>query len=132
MTASSTYSRNGSSASTPAEFSPFVSWVESAVSSLPQAIVQAVAAVEKEEKSFLEDRLNKHPDWAAIKPVVNVNYGEGGMVYQVPGAKAHQLEYGNPEDSIVATGLVRSTAKRREYDVQQSMTGHLNRAITSA
>jgi hypothetical protein len=132
MTASSTYSRNGSSASTPAEFSPFVSWVESAVNALPQAIVQAITAVEKEEKTFLEDRLNRHPDWAAIKPNANVRYGQEGMVYQVPGAQAHQLEYGNPEESIVATGLVRSTAKRREYDVQQSLTGHINKAITSA
>ncbi len=132
MTASSTYSSTGSNAPVPAEFGPFFAWVSQAVASLPNTILQAISQVEAQEKAALEDRLNRHPDWASIAPEVNVKYGDNGLTYSVSGAKAHQLEYGNPEDSIVATGLVRSTAKRREYDVQKSMTDYVNKGITRA
>jgi hypothetical protein len=82
------------------------------------------------EKTHLTDTLSNHPDWADKSGNAKVSFTPEGINYSVDHEDAMDLEYGNPARKVVATGLLRSTAKRRSYDVTNELMGRIAKRIS--
>ena len=131
MTSTQPHTRTGSSSvisGTPT----VISVLEESLESYLDAVKEAVRSVEDEETVALRDQLSRHPDWADKSDSANVHANEGFLNYEVSHPDAMDLEYGNPMKKIVATGVLRSIAKRREYDVNQSLMRHLSSRLPDA
>lgn len=131
MTSAQSYTRKGSGSvisGTPTT----ISVLEESLDGYLNAVEHAVRSVEQEETTALRDQLSRHPDWADKSDSANVHANEGFLNYEVNHPDAMDLEYGNPMKKIVATGVLRSVAKRREYDVNQSLIRHLSSRLPDA
>ena len=81
----------------------------------------AVSSTISEETQVLRDTLGNHPDWSPMKDSAEVRLEDGMLAYRVEDPRAMDIEYGNPQKKIVATGLLRSTAVSRSQDVTESI-----------
>lgn len=106
--------------------------LEESVNNYETALTDAVSDVVGEESEALKDQLSRHPDWSDKVDDANVSYNNGHLEYSVDHPDAVDLEYGNPMRKVTATGVLRSIAKRREYDVNQSLMRHLSSRLPDA
>lgn len=108
------------------------SLIEETVSSYETALEQSLSSVVDEESTVLKERLSQHPDWADKADSAKVSVSGGSLEYSVDHPDAMDLEYGNPMKQVVPTGVLRSIAKSREYDVNESLMRHLSSRLPSA
>jgi hypothetical protein len=81
------------------------------------------------EKDYLRNTLSNHPDWSDKVDKASVALNAGGINYSVDHEDAQDLEYGNPMRNTVATGVLRSTAKRRSYDVSKEFMNRVAKGL---
>jgi hypothetical protein len=74
--------------------------------------------------------LANHPDWADKKGNAKVSLTPEGINYSVDHEDAMDLEYGNPMRKVVGTGVLRSTAKRRSFDVTKELMGRVAKRLS--
>jgi hypothetical protein len=110
----------------------FVSLLEETISVYGSSLEKAVQDTIEQETTIFKEQLSKHPDWADKVDDGEVTVSEGHLNYAVNHPDALDLEYGNPIKKVVATGTLRSIAKRREYDVNQSLMRHLSNRLPNA
>jgi hypothetical protein len=96
--------------------------LEDVVSNAQRYIAEAIVEAIEEEHLNLKETLERHPDWADLVDDSEVSFSDEGVNYSVNADGAMDLEYGNPQRNIIATGALRSIAKRRSYTVSRSIT----------
>ena len=94
-----------------------VSHAERMVQNYPEILEAVLAEIKAEEEDALRQSMQEHPDWSQHVDKASVEFKDGSVVYRSSGDTASDLEYGNPVSNIAPTGLLRSTAQRRSYDV---------------
>lgn len=95
------------------------SWMEQAEKSFQQAIDE----LEAEEGEALKDRMSLHPQWSGMVDSARVSIMGNNISYIVEDEGAVDAEYGNPQKEIVASGLLRSQARRRTEDLEKGLVG---------
>lgn len=95
-------------------------------------LLESLSTVVDNESAYLRSRLSQHPDWADKANQSEVSFRNGSFEYSVAHPDAMDLEYGNPLKKVVATGVLRSVAKGREYDVNQSLMKDLASRLPNA
>lgn len=131
MTSAQLHTSTGSKPIVSGDFS-ILSILEETVDTYESAMSQSLSSVLSEESSVLKEQLSRHPDWADKVDSANVSVKDGFMEYTVDHPDAQDLEYGNPMKKVVATGILRSVAKSREYDVNESLMRHLSNRLPDA
>jgi hypothetical protein len=131
MTSTQLHTSTGSKPIISGDFS-IISILEETVATYEEAMTQSLSSVVDEESSVLKEQLSQHPDWADKVDSANVSVKDGHMEYSVNHPDALDLEYGNPLKKVVATGTLRSIAKSREYDVNESLMRHLSSRLPDA
>lgn len=131
MTSAQLHTTTGSKPIVSGNFS-IISILEETVNTYEDAMSQSLSSVVNEESSILKEKLSRHPDWADKVDSANVSVKDGFMEYSVDHPDALDLEYGNPIKKVVATGALRSIAKSREYDVNDSLMRHLSSRLPDA
>lgn len=131
MTSAQPYIRTGSRPSVSGNLS-ILSVLEETAEKYVDAMAGSLSEVVNEESEYLKDQLSRHPDWADKVDSASVSYNGGQLEYSVSHPDATDLEYGNPMKKVVATGILRSVAKGREYDVNESLMRHLSSRLPSA
>lgn len=109
-----------------------LSIIEESVDYYEDALSESLYSVIDEESSILKEQLSSHPDWSDKVDSANVSVKDGHMEYSVDHPDAMDLEYGNPMKQVIATGILRSVAKSREYDVNESLMRHLSSRLPDA
>jgi hypothetical protein len=131
MTSAQLHTTTGSKPIVSGEFS-LLSILEETVEVYEKAMSESLSSVASAESNILKQRLANHPDWADKVDSANVSVKDGHMEYTVDHPDAQDLEYGNPMKKVVATGILRSVAKSREYDVNESLMRQLSSRLPSA
>lgn len=131
MTSAQSYTRTGSGPIVSGNFF-ILNILEETVNSYETAMVESLSDVVNTESDYLKDQLSRHPDWADKAENAEVSYNGGYLEYSVSHPDAADIEYGNPMRKVVATGTLRSIAKGREYDVNESLMKHLSSRLPSA
>jgi len=103
--------------------------LEDSVVGYSAAVEVALSRLIDEESKALSSRLSAHPDWNHLSDKAEVNLTSTGLEYAVHDDVAADLEYGNPQTNITATGLVRSVAKRRSFDLTKRLMEHIARGL---
>lgn len=116
MTSAQLYTSTGSDSAVSGQFF-MISDLERKIDMYENALDDALEETLSVEKQFLSNTLSNHPDWADKADNANVSLTNDGFQYSVNHDDAQDLEYGNPARNVVATGVLRSTAKRRSYDL---------------
>lgn len=83
---------------------------------------KSLEAVIEDERKALKDTLSQHPDWSDLADKSDVQVNDGDLEYIVDDPYAMDLEYGNPQKNIVATGLLRATAVSRATEVTSGLS----------
>jgi hypothetical protein len=99
-----------------------VSLAENIVKNFPSLMETVLAEIKAEEEEALRSSMQNHPDWSQHTDKAQVGFSEGAIVYSADGDGIEDLEYGNPISNIAPTGLIRSTAQQRSYDVAVNMS----------
>lgn len=102
-----------------------LSEVDEMLSDIKLHIANALVELAGDEKTNLMKILNQHPDWAEFVNDVSVSVSDKGLAYLIHGDDANDLEYGNPQKDIAATGMVRGFAKRRSYELGHSLVNKI-------
>lgn len=131
MTSAQLHTSTGSKPIVSGEFS-LLSILEETVDVYEDVLAKSLSTVASEESTILKERLANHPDWADKVDSANVSVKDGFLEYTVDHPDAQKLEYGNPMENVVATGMLRSIAKSREYDVNSALTSYLSSGLPSA
>lgn len=131
MTSAQSHTRTGSRPIVSGNFS-ILSILEETVNSYEDAMEQSLSSVVNEESTVLKEKLSQHPDWADKAESAKVSVSGGSLDYSVDHPDAMDLEYGNPMKQVVPTGVLRSIAKSREYDVNESLMRHLSSRLPDA
>lgn len=85
------------------------------------SLQETIAEVEQEESEALKDRMSLHPMWAGMVDSARVSVTQNNISYIVEDEGAVDAEYGNPQKEIVASGLLRSQARRRSEDIERGL-----------
>lgn len=109
-----------------------LSLLKDIVDEYPAALEKAMIDLVEEEKGALTDRMGNHPDWGYLEDKAYVSVTTEGLEYGVADEIASDLEYGNPQKKIVASGLLRSTAKRRSFDLGKSLMDKISKGLPDA
>lgn len=109
-----------------------LSLLQDIVDEYPKALNEALLELIQEETSHLVSRMDNHPDWGYVSDKAYVSLIEEGIEYGVADEIASDLEYGNPQKNVVASGLLRSTAKRRSYELGQKLAENISKRLPSA
>lgn len=131
MTSAQPHTRTNSKPIVSGDFS-ILSLLEETVEVYEEAMAESLSSVASAESSILKERLANHPDWADKVDSANVSVKDGHIEYTVDHPDATDLEYGNPVKKVVATGMLRSVAKSREYDVNESLMRQLSSRLPDA
>lgn len=129
MTSAQLHTSTGSGKIVSGEFSLLAS-LENQIKNYDKALESALKETLDAEKSHLTNTLANHPDWADKAGNAKVSLTPDGINYSVDHDDATDLEYGNPMRKVVATGVLRSTAKRRSFDVTKELMGRIAKRIS--
>lgn len=116
MTSAQPYMSTGSGSIVSGQFS-LLSDLQRKIDMYDTAVDKALEKTMSMEQQILVNTLNNHPDWADKADSASVSLTPNGIQYSVEHDDAQDLEYGNPARNVVATGVLRSTAKKRSYDL---------------
>jgi hypothetical protein len=105
---------------------------EDTLSVYMKSLDEAIKQTEEQESTIFKEQLSSHPDWADKMDDAIVSVNEGHFNYEVNHPDAMDIEYGNPSRKVVATGFLRSTAKNREYSVNESLLKNLSDRLPNA
>jgi len=128
MTSAQMHTSTGSGKIVSGEFSLFAS-LEQQIKKYDKAMDGAIKETLTVEKDYLRNTLSNHPDWSDKVDKASVALTAGGINYSVDHEDAQDLEYGNPMRNTVATGVLRSTAKRRSYDVSKEFMNRVAKGL---
>lgn len=128
MTSLQSHASTGSSKTISGDFY-LLSLLEDSISGYPDALEKALSDLLAEEKAELTDRMSAHPDWSHLSDKAEVSFEGNNVKYAVNDDVAVDLEYGNPQTSITATGLLRSTAKRRSFDLATRLMDKVSKGL---
>lgn len=109
-----------------------LSLLNDSVQAYPEALDEAILSLLEEEKRELSGRMSAHPDWGYLSDKAEVSLTEDGIKYAVNDEIAVDLEYGNPQTNIVATGLLRSVAKRRSFGLVSRFMEKISKGLPRA
>lgn len=129
MTSAQMHTSTGSGKIVSGEFSLFAS-LEQQIKNYDKAMNKAIEETLTVEKEHLRDTLSSHPDWADKADKSSVSLTPGGINYSVDHEDAQDLEYGNPMRNTVATGTLRSIAKRRSYDISKEFMSRVAKGLS--
>lgn len=129
MTSAQLHTSTNSKPIVSGEFALF-SELENKINKYDKALESALEETINSEKTHLTDTLANHPDWADKSGNAKVSFTPEGINYSVDHEDALDLEYGNPMRNVVATGVLRSTAKRRSYDVTKELMGRVAKRLS--
>lgn len=129
MTSAQMHTSTGSKSIVSGEFA-LLSVLETSLNNYDKALDSALEETLSVEKTHLTDTLSNHPDWADKAGNAKVSFTPEGINYSVDHEDAMDLEYGNPARNVVATGVLRSTAKRRSYDVTKELMGRVSKRLS--
>lgn len=73
----------------------------------------------------LQETMSTHPDWSDKVDQASVSVSGRSLEYRVDHEDAVDLEYGNPMKNLATTGLIRSTAKKREYEASKAVANRM-------
>lgn len=104
--------------------------IERQINNYEKALEGAIEETLGHEQKYLSSTLSNHPDWADKAGNAKVSFTPEGINYSVDHEDATDLEYGNPMRKVVATGVLRSTAKRRSYDVTKELMGRVAKRLS--
>ena len=104
--------------------------IERQINNYEKALEGAIEETIGHEQKYLSNTLSNHPDWADKAGNAKVSFTPEGINYSVDHEDATDLEYGNPMRKVVATGVLRSTAKRRSYDVTKELMGRVAKRLS--
>jgi hypothetical protein len=129
MTSAQLHTNTNSKPIVSGEFALF-SGLEQQIKDYDEALNRALEETLDAEKTHLTNTLSNHPDWADKSGNAKVSFTPEGVNYSVDHEDALDLEYGNPMRNVVATGVLRSTAKRRSYDVTKELMGRVAKRLS--
>lgn len=86
---------------------------DAVMADIRKRVAQSLTEMVGEEDEALKDFLGQHPDWASVLDDSSVTTDGSSLEYRVLHPTAMDLEYGNPQENIVATGSLRSFAAQR-------------------
>jgi len=104
--------------------------IQRQINNYEKALEGAIEETIGHEQKYLSNTLSNHPDWADKAGNAKVSFTPEGINYSVDHEDATDLEYGNPMRKVVATGVLRSTAKRRSYDVTKELMGRVAKRLS--
>jgi len=84
-------------------------------------ISNTLSNIAEEENLSFKNRLNETPDWKHTQETADVSVSLTNVEFSVGHEDAQDLEYGNPMANRVASGLIRSQAKRRSDEIGTSL-----------
>lgn len=84
-------------------------------------ISNTLSNIAEEETLSFKNRLNETPDWKHTQETAGVSVSLTNVEFSVGHEDAQDLEYGNPMANRVASGLIRSQAKRRSDEIGISL-----------
>ena len=113
---------------------PVVWFFEDLLNDYPKAVVASVKELLENEQSHLSDTMSNHPDWAHLASDAKVDLVDGHIEYGVnkPANEISVLEYGDPSQQVVATGLLRSTAFKRSNELRKELTDLIAKKLPRA
>lgn len=129
MTSAQLHTSTGSGKIVSGEFSLFAS-LEQQIKNYDKAMNKAIEETLTVEKKHLRDTLSNHPDWSDKVDKASVALTPGGINYSVDHEDAQDLEYGNPMRNTVATGTLRSIAKRRSYEISKEFMSRVAKGLS--
>lgn len=102
------------------------------VSTIGPSLMNAIQSAVQQEQEYLQQRMDEHPDWKLLSPGANVTLEDDQIVYGVSPEyeeDAMALEYGDPMKKVIATGLLRGTARRREEDLPHELMAQVSEEV---
>lgn len=109
-----------------------IGYLSDVVSAVSPALNSAIEASVQEEQGFLQQRMETHPDWKSLSEGARVTFEDDRLVYGVSdeySEDAQRLEYGDPMQKVVATGLLRGTARRREEELSHEIMAKVSEGV---
>jgi len=97
------------------------SYYESFLENVDAHISSTLNNISKEETLSFKNRLNETPDWKHTQETADVSISLTDVEFSVGHDDSQDLEYGNPLVNRVASGLIRSQAKRRSDEIGTSL-----------
>ena len=95
------------------------------VENVGEHIANTLSNIAKEESLDFKNRLNETPDWKHTQETAQVSLTADSVEFSVGHEDAQDLEYGNPMVNRVASGLIRSQAKRRSEQIGGSLASRV-------
>ena len=131
MTSAQLHTSTNSNSIIRGEF-PTAWFFEDLLEAYPKAVVASVKELLENEQSHLSNNMSNHPDWAHLSNEAKVAIVDGHVEYSVnnPTNEVTMLEYGDPTQKVVATGLLRSTAFKRTQDLKRELTSLLSKKLS--
>lgn len=111
---------------------PTAWFFEDLLEAYPKAVIASVKELLANEKEHLSSTMSNHPDWSHLADEAKVGLVDGQIEYSVnnPTNEVNMLEYGDPTQQVVATGLLRSTAFKRTQDLKRELTSLLSNKLS--
>ena len=133
MQSTSTSISNAQDSSPLISGTPFsVNLAQSLVENFSDILLETMEEIQKEEEEALRVAMGDHPEWSQHTEKASVGIEGTNITYSVKDPNDPDivdLEYGNPVRNVAPTGLLRSTAQKRSFDVAVKMSSKFSEKI---